>query len=233
MLTGNPGAASTAILPAVTKVAGNFVFKFNRRAAAAQDTTQIFQYSSDLSHWTDVVITSPTDARALLGIADANGVQAVTVTVPAGTNATLFGRLKVTTPAVVVTGYAAWIGSYSGLTDTTASGDPDHDGVPNLLEYVLNGNPGMASSAILPVVTKVAGNFIFAFSRRQASAQDTTQIFQYSSDLSHWTDVSVTGTKGPEVTLGAADGAGVQSVTVTIPQGTSPTMFGRLKVLQP
>ena len=59
---------------------------------------------------------------------------------------------------------------------------------------------------------------------------DTTQIFQYSSDLSHWTDVSVTGIAGSE---GTADGAGVQSVTVTIPRGTSPTMFGRLKVLQP
>ena len=98
---------------------------------------------------------------------------------------------------------------------------------------MLNGNPGIASSAILPSVTKVSNNFVFAFNRRVASAQDTTQIFQYSSDLSHWTDVSVTGTAGPEVSLGSADGAGVQAVTVTIPQGASPTLFGRLKVTQP
>ena len=32
---------------------------------------------------------------------------------------------------------------------------------------------------------------------------------------------------------GTPDGAGVQSVTVTIPQCASATMFGRLKVLQP
>ena len=102
-----------------------------------------------------------------------------------------------------------------------------------MLEYVLTGNPGIASTAILPAVAKVAGNFVFTFSRRAASAQDTTQIFQYSTDLSHWTDVSVTGTTGPEVTLGSADGAGVQSVTVAIPQGTSRTMFGRVKVMQP
>ena len=110
--------------------------------------------------------------------------------------------------------------------------DPDHDGIPNLLEYVLNGNPGVASTTILPVVSTVANHFVYAFSRRQASAQDTRQIFQYSSDLSHWTDVSVTGTLGPEVTLGTVDSAGVQSVTVTIPLGASPMMFGRLKVLQ-
>ena len=66
-----------------------------------------------------------------------------------------------------------------------------------------------------------------------ASAQDTTQIFQYGSDLSHWTDVNVTGTAGSEVTLGTADGAGVQSVTVTIPQGGNSAMFGRLKILMP
>ncbi|MEI6607484.1 MAG: cadherin-like beta sandwich domain-containing protein, partial [Verrucomicrobiota bacterium] len=233
VLNGNPGAASTAILPVVSKVAGNFVFTFSRRVASAQDTTQIFQYSSDLSHWTDVLITSPTDTRVALGTADANGIQSVTVTILAGTNASMFGRLQVTSIDQVVSGYAAWIATYPGLVDATASGDPDHDGIPNLLEYVLNGNPGIASSAILPSVTKVANNFVFTFSRRVVSEQDTTQIFQYSSDLSHWTDVSITGTKGTEVALGSADGAGVQPVTVTIPQGASPTMFGRLKVMQP
>jgi len=233
VLNGNPGAASTAILPAVTKVAGNFVFKFSRRVASAQDTSQIFQYSSDLSNWTDAMITSPTDSMVSLGVADANGIQAVTVTVPAGTNVSLFGRLQVISTGVILSGYASWIATYPGLADTAASGDPNYDGIPNLVEYVLNGNPGKASTAILPVVTKVSNNFVFTFSRRLASAQDTTQIFQYSSDLSHWTDVSVSGTTGPEVTLGTANGAGVQAVTVTIPQGVNATMFGRLKVLQP
>jgi alpha-tubulin suppressor-like RCC1 family protein len=233
VLNGDPGTASSAILPVVSKVAGNFVFTFSRRVTSAQDTTQIFQYSSDLSHWTDVTITSPTDAMAALGFADVNGVQAVTVTVPAGANVSMFGRLNVTTPALIVSGYAGWIASCPVLADAAASGDPDHDGIPNLLEYVLNGDPGTASSAILPVVSKAGGNFVFTFSRRAASAQDTTQIFQYSSDLSHWTDVSVTGTKGTEVTIGTADGAGAQAVTVTIPQGVNTTLFGRLKVMQP
>ena len=147
VLTGNPSIASTAILPAVTKAAGNFVFKFSRRAASAQDTTQIFQYSTDLSHWTDAVITSPTDVRVALGVADANGVQAVTVSIPAGTNASLFGRLKVTTPVVVVTGYAAWIGTYTGLADASASGDPDHDGIPNLIEYAMARNPVVGTAS--------------------------------------------------------------------------------------
>ncbi len=32
-------------------------------------------------------------------------------------------------------------------------------------------------AAILPVATQVSGNFVFAFNRRAATAQDTTQIF--------------------------------------------------------
>ena len=198
---------------------------------------------------TSMTVTSTVaDASATIkvnGTAVASGASSGSIALYVGTNTittivtaqdgstTKTYTVTVTRAASASGGYAAWITTYSGLADVSAAGDPDHDGVPNLLEYVLNGNPGIASSACLPVVTKVAGNFVFALSRREASAQDTTQIFQYGSDLSHWTDVSVTGTKGTEVTLGAADGAGVQSVKVTIPQGTSPTMFGRLKVLQP
>ena len=233
VLNGNPGKTSTAILPAVAKVANSFIFTFSRQVVSAQDTTQVFQYSSDLSHWTDVLITSPTDSKVSLGVADANGMQTVTVTIPAGTKSTLFGRLQVTGTDAGVSGYAAWIATYTGLTDTSASGDPDHDGIPNLLEYVLNGNPGKASTSILPAVKKVANNFVFTFSRRVTSAQDTTQIFQYSSDMSHWTDVLITSPTDTKVSLGVADANGMQSVTVTIPQGANSTMFGRLKVTLP
>jgi len=45
-----------------------------------------------------VMITSPTDAKDALGVADANGVQTVTVTIPQGTNTKMFGRLKVMQP---------------------------------------------------------------------------------------------------------------------------------------
>ena len=126
-----------------------------------------------------------------------------------------------------------WIGTYPGLADPTAAGDPDHDGISNLLEYVLNGNPGTPSTTILPVVSKMENNFVFSFNRRAPSAQDTTQIFQYSTDLSHWTDVMSTPPTDARVTLGVADADGVQKVTVTIPVAANPRMFGRLKVSQP
>jgi len=150
-----------------------------------------------------------------------------------GNNVTLNAKEVALLTSTVYDGYSAWIGSYAGLADATPLGDPDHDGILNLMEYVLNGNPTVASTDNLPVLSKIDNNFVFSFSRRQVSAQDTTQIFQYSSDLSDWTDVNVTGTLGSQVTIGTADSLGVQSVMVTIPQGSSTRMFGRLKVTQP
>ncbi len=98
MLNGNPGLATPSVLPAVAKVSNNYVFTFSRLAVSAQDSTQVFQYSTGLNGWTDVMITPPTDAMVTLGAPDSNGVQQVTVTIPQGTNTRIFGRLKVSQP---------------------------------------------------------------------------------------------------------------------------------------
>ena len=131
------------------------------------------------------------------------------------------------------TGFSVWAAGHAGLSDSTALGDPDKDGIPNVLEYVLHGNPTVASTAVLPVVSQNASSFQFSFSRDVASAADTTQVFQYSTDLSHWTELSLTPPTDARVTLGAEDGAGIQPVTVTIPKAANSPMFGRLKVTQP
>jgi hypothetical protein len=134
---------------------------------------------------------------------------------------------------VTISDYSVWITPYTNLSDTTPQGDPDHDGIPNLLEFVLNGNPGASSTEILPTLIKDSGNFVFTFRRREVSVKDTTQIFQYSTGVNNWTNVNITGAKGDQVTIGATDGNGVQTVTVTIPKGINSKMFGRLQVFQP
>jgi alpha-tubulin suppressor-like RCC1 family protein len=153
------------------------------------------------------------------------------MTLATGTSASHSMALVATLPTN--TGFSAWAASHAGLSDSAALGDPDKDGISNVLEYVLNGNPAVASAAVLPVVSQNANSFLFSFSRAVASAADTTQVFQYSTDLSHWTEVSLTPPTDPKVTLGAEDGAGIQPVTVTIPKAANSAMFGRLKVTQP
>lgn len=136
---------------------------------------------------------------------------------------------------VTTSGFAGWINGFLELTDSTPAGDPDHDGIVNLLEYVLNGNPGSSDLSILPTLDASGTNFVFSFTRREQSTNDTTQIFEYGSDLSGWTALNITAPTAAAVTLGTAS-AGLQTVTVTIPKtlaGPSGKLFGRLRVTQP
>jgi autotransporter-associated beta strand protein len=131
--------------------------------------------------------------------------------------------------ALVKSGYDAWLSQYPNLADKTEGGDSDNDGVLNLLEYVLNGNPEASSLTMLPTLDAAGANFLFQFTRRIESAEDTIQVFEYSTNLNGWTPVNITGTAGASVSFGTPS-AGLQTVTVTIPKGNESKMFGRLKV---
>ncbi|MEO5913683.1 MAG: cadherin-like beta sandwich domain-containing protein [Luteolibacter sp.] len=128
-------------------------------------------------------------------------------------------------------GFRGWSFNQSGLAQKGASADPDGDGISNLLEYVLRGDPSATSSAILPTASANGANLVFSFLRLAASAADTSQVFEYSSDMTAWTPVAIVSS--PRVTLGEADAGGNQEVIVTIPRGNSPSLFGRLRVSRP
>jgi len=98
-----------------------------------------------------------------------------------------------------------------------------------VLEYVLNGNPGVSDPTILPTIDAAGANFVFQFTRRTESADDTIQVFEYSTTLGGWTPVNITGTPGASVSFGTPSG-GLQTVTVSLPKNGEPRMFGRLKV---
>ena len=141
------------------------------------------------------------------------------------------GKLTLTVPPLA--GFATWIGSF-GVSDPAPGADPDNDGMDNLLEYVLNGNPGKSDPAILPGVAITATDYVFSFTRRVESATDTTQVFEYGSNLTGWTPLSITAPTAAEVALGTPTGD-VQTVTVTIPKSYAigDRLFGRLQVTLP
>ena len=139
-------------------------------------------------------------------------------------------------------GFANWIDTnYPSLSDKTPGGDPDQDGIKNLMEYALNSNPGASSTASLPALTSDPTHFIFAYNRRVESASDTTQTFEATADMSFTDKTPVTipgatpGTYGV-VTVGSPTGTSpdqVQTITITIPKNADSKLFGRLKVTQP
>jgi hypothetical protein len=76
------------------------------------------------------------------------------------------------------------------LADSTiggASADPDQDGVPNLVEFAMGGNPWSAdsSAAKLQPVGSTPGTFRFRFQERK-NLGDVQRSFESSTDLINW-----------------------------------------------
>ena len=132
-------------------------------------------------------------------------------------------------------GYAAWAadpaqGLTAGVNDRPMD-DPDHDGISNLLEFVLGGSPTVPSQAILPKLTQGAGGtWAFEYDRSTASKSCTTQIVEYGDDLTGWIPVLVPATSEGGVTITPGDSS--DHVRVSIPAPTGTTRFVRLSVSQ-
>jgi len=137
--------------------------------------------------------------------------------------------------------YDTWIATFPSITvpaDKLASADADKDGLTNLMEFVLNGNPSLSDPSIAPTLDASGSNFVFSFLRLDASEAGSTLSFQYGSDLSGWTSATIgaTGsTVGSAVIAVVENGAGADTVTVTVPKSVAPSgsLFGRLMVTQP
>jgi hypothetical protein len=128
-------------------------------------------------------------------------------------------------------GFAAWAGNpaqglTAGLNDDPAD-DPDHDGISNLLEFALGGEPMVSSLAVLPVLTKSAGEWVFEYDRSALSKSSTTQAVEYGSDLTGWTAVPIPASSGGSVTV--TPGASSDHVKVTFPP-PGAMRFVRLRV---
>jgi autotransporter-associated beta strand protein len=124
--------------------------------------------------------------------------------------------------------YATWSGrGFHNLTGGPAD-DDDNDSIANLLEYILGGNPRVVSSGILPIATASSGNLVFTFRRVHSTTADTTQVFQHSNNLSGWTDVPIVA-GGIVAIQPDTPQAGTDTVTITLPEGSNPRIFGRLK----
>ena len=87
--------------------------------------------------------------------------------------------------------------------------DPDHDGVANLAEFALGGNPNVADGSILALqpVSSTPGTFTFTF-RERMNLGDVQRRFESSTDLVSWAEVTpsnlVTLSNMPDVYLRAA-----------------------------
>lgn len=136
--------------------------------------------------------------------------------------------------------YATW----AAVNATT--GDPDDDfdgdGVPNAVEFVLGGLATTNDLSKLPVFSTSGGNLIFSFFRDQDSIDPKTALsIEVSTDLVNWNtapspyavpDADTGGIINPGITVDAENpAAGIDMITLTLPQSPNTGKFVRLKVV--
>ncbi|HEX7261534.1 MAG TPA: hypothetical protein VF258_06935, partial [Luteolibacter sp.] len=136
------------------------------------------------------------------------------------------GQIKLLKTA---TGFGAWADSWTSpaLSDTTPGGDPDNDGIENLMEYVLGGDPRVSSTQFLPTRAIVGSNLVISYKRTDASESDTTQIGQWSANLGSWTNVT------PVLVNENAELPDDMAVTIPLSNAVGGKLFGRITVTQP
>jgi hypothetical protein len=143
--------------------------------------------------------------------------------------------------------YTSWI-SGKGLGGSAGNADPDDDGIPNALEYVLGGEPnpaiaGANSVGLLPTSAQDTGDLIFTFKRKIVSRDAVALRFQWSTDLTFQhandvvvgTDSSSTGGVGVLVNKGTPDAA-TDTIVITVPATKAAgggKLFGRLQATVP
>ncbi len=149
-------------------------------------------------------------------------------------------ELTVTAPA----GYTSWIGGFGlAVADQDPTDDPDNDGMNNLLEFALNGNPSTSDSSILPKLVVTATDFEFTYQRRDDSVSpETTQTFQWGTTLASWPGSAVipaasalVGAATITVSAGTPNNAVTDTVKISIPKtesGATGKLFGRLQVVK-
>ncbi len=126
-------------------------------------------------------------------------------------------------------GFDEWVASFDLEGEDAESGaDPDGDGIPNAVEYVLGGDPTQPSLHLLPQADSSGGDIVFTFRRNEASIDGVTSVIvQYGTGLVEWDDVPVPDDPGVYDTVTVEENG---DVTVTIPKDGDTKKFVRLKV---
>ena len=124
-------------------------------------------------------------------------------------------------------GFSDWADSWLGLTDKTPAGDPDGDGISNVLEYVIGGDPRVSSTSYLPGEAIDGTDLVLSYERSDASEADTTQTGQWSTNLTDWNDLAPV-----LVNENAADPDSME-IRIPLTNAVGGKLFGRLNVTKP
>jgi hypothetical protein len=231
-IAGQAGAGFELAVPADTTVR---TLKLYVGVRSAQGKLEVSLSDGSALAWTDNSVQNASGTSNALYTIHFRAASAGHTLVVKWTSQTLFnpasGNVTLQAATLALTSLDAWRASYfsaSELADPNISGDtadPDGDGIPNLLEYALNGNPKVANASIRPQPSILADHLTLNYTRRKA-ATDVTYELQASSELTGgWTPAGMV----EQVLL---DDGGLQTVRASDPAWVSANArrFLKLKV---
>lgn len=225
LAAGNTSTGSTSVMEGVLKV----------QAAVFDDSCTIgVEAGAGAALNLDFVGGDRVGVFEIDGVPQADGIYgAIGSGAPHETAAITGTGLLYVNTSLISSPYATWA-SANGLTEGVNDGadqDPENDGISNVLEFVLGGNPLASSTSVLPTVSATGSNFVFTFNRSDESESEVTLLFQHGSNLTGWTDVAIPATSVGSVAV-TENGISPDTIVVTIPKDANTKLFGRLQAVK-
>lgn len=129
-------------------------------------------------------------------------------------------------------GFADWIATFDLPEGERGAGDdPDGDGIDNLLEYALGGNPAVANRDLLPVIgveSEGDSAYLSIGYSKNALATGIDYVVEVSADLVNW-DSNETN---PGATVMVLEDAGSAIVRDATPISDANRRFIRLRIVE-
>jgi len=128
-----------------------------------------------------------------------------------------------------------WKAAQLGSSTAPDDGDPDRDGLANLLEYALGTLPLLPDAAAQPTAA-IAGNFLQITVPRDPARPDVVLRVEASSDLANWLPLATSANgspfSGPGYQSGESPGNSIKSILVRDlqPLNATPRRFLRFRV---
>lgn len=127
--------------------------------------------------------------------------------------------------------YGRWA-ELTGLVDAGLADpilDPDHDGLDNLMESVLGGEPlGTDDTGLLPMALPEGERFVFSH-RLTPTGEHLQPVVEFGTNLIDWQS-ALDGFGGIEITPGTDDSDGTPTLRISFPMGVESRFFARLAV---
>jgi len=158
-----------------------------------------------------------------------------------------FGRLEFPVPAALTAREEwnqTWFGSSASTGAAASDADPNNNGIVNLMEYALGGDPagGTTGTTVLPAVSVGAAGLLEMVFKRYPGRDDITLTLQATDDAAAgpWEDFASSTGGAPFTVLVAGydvtetgTGDSLDVTATDLPGSTSPRRFMRIKVTEP